>query len=373
MTKPKPRGPERDHLRFCFALHRAVSGKGDSCFSPYSVASALGLTSQAAAGETARELVGLLAGTDADVTKQAELLRAAATLEQPAHREPPVLEVSNTLWAAEDLPLNEDFLGQLAAWPNGGVKPAPFGTDPDGARRAINADVAETTRDLIPELLQPGSVGADTVASLVNALYLKVAWLHPFSEHSTKPADFHSPSGTRRVPMMHLSERLSYAAHDGWQLVELPGVGEANALVLLPDKDLADAESTLDEDGLAKLLSVKAQRQVRLSMPKVDLEMRAELKPALAGLGVRSMFRPDADFTPLTPDERLCVDDVVHQSVLRVGEQGFEGAAATAVTMRLAAMIGGDPVDLVLDRPFLLLVRHAPTGVVYFFARVVEP
>ncbi|HVV09405.1 serpin family protein [Amycolatopsis sp.] len=373
MTKPRLRGPERDHLRFCFALHRAVSGSGDSCFSPYSVASALGLTSQATQGETAAELVRLLAGADADVTKQAELLRAAATLEERGRREPPVLEVANTLWAAEDLPLNEDFLGSLAAWPNGGVKSAPFAGDPEAARRAINADVSDTTHNLIPELLQPGSVGTDTIASLVNALYLKVAWVHPFQENRTEDADFHSPSGTRRVPAMHQSELLHYAARDGWQLVELPGAGDVNALILLPDNDLATAESTLDEDRLAGLLAAKKQKQVRLSVPKLDLEMRASLKPALAGLGVRTMFVRDADFTPLTPDPRLFVDDVVHQSVLRVGEQGFEGAAATAVMIRTLAMISADPVELVVDRPFLLLVRHAPTGVVYFFARVVEP
>ena len=54
-------------------------------------------------------------------------------------------------------------------------------------------------------------------------------------------------------------------------------------------------------------------------------------------------------------------------------EQGFEGAAATALTMRLTSMIVDEPVAVTVDRPFLLLVRHAGTGAVYFLARVVEP
>jgi serpin B len=366
--------PELDHLRFCFALHRAVAGTGDSCFSPYSVASALGLTSQASRGDAADELVRLLAAEDADVTKQAELLRAAAALTESGRHQAPVLEVANTLWAADELPLNQDFLGELAAWPNGGVKPAPFAADPEGARRAINADVARTTHDLIPELLSPGAVKQDTVASLVNALYLKVAWVHRFRDERTEDGEFHSPSGTRRVPMMHQTESFGHAARDGWQLVELPGAGGVQATILLPDGDLASSEPGLDERVLTKLLSAKKNRQVRLAMPKVSLDMRAELKPALAGLGVRTMFSPQADFTPLTPDERVFVDDVVHQSVLRLDEQGLEGAAATAVMFRTLSMVTPmDPLDVVVDRPFLLLVRHAATGVVYFFARVVEP
>jgi serine protease inhibitor len=375
VTKLNSRGPGRDHLRFCFALHRAVAGTGDSCFSPYSVASALGLTSQATRGVTAAELVGLLAGDDADVTKQAELLRAASSLTEHGRQEPPVLEVANTLWAWDELPLNEDFLGELAAWPRGAVRTALFATDPERARRMINAEVAATTHDLIPELLSPGAVTPDTVASLVNALYLKLAWLHPFPGHRTEDGDFHSPGGTRRVPMMHQSEQLGYATGEGWQLVELPGAGGVRAVILLPDRDLAEQEPGLDEDLLARLLSGAAARQVRLAMPKFEVNMRAALKLALRGLGVHTVFTAAADFGPLTADPRVFVDDVVHQAVLRVDEQGLEGAAATAVMVRALAMItpAADPVEVVVDRPFLLLVRHAATGVVYSFARVVEP
>jgi serine protease inhibitor len=43
--------------------------------------------------------------------------------------------------------------------------------------------------------------------------------------------------------------------------------------------------------------------------------------------------------------------------------------------IRALAMITpvAEPVEVIVDRPFLLLVRHAVTGVVYFFARVVDP
>lgn len=365
--------PEHDHLRFGLALHRATSGAGDACFSPYSVASALGLTSQASRGPASEELLELLA-RDADIAKQAELLRAASRLDRPGRGEPPVLEVANTLWAAEDLRIDEQFTGELAAWPNGSVRTGPFGTDPEAARRLINADVAETTHELIPELLAPGTISDSTVASLVNALYLKTAWLHPFKEERTEDADFHSPSGTRRVPSMHLQESLGHAASSGWQLVELTGTGGVVATILLPDGDLAAQESTLDAELLGNLLSEKKNKQVRLQLPKVSLNTRVALKEALAGLGAHTMFTPRADFSPLSPDERVYVDDVLHQAVLRLDEQGLEGAAATAVVVRALAMVTPmDPVEVIVDRPFLLLVRHAGTGVVYFFARVVEP
>lgn len=374
VTKAKLRGPERDHLRFGFRLHQAIAGEGgNSCFSPYSVASALGLTAQAASGRTARELVELLAGGDPDLAKQADLLRTAATLAEQTGREAPVLEVANTLWADQGVPIVEDFAAELAAWPRGAVKPAPFAADPEAARGMINSDVARTTHDLIPHLLDQGSVSTDTVASLVNALYLKTSWSHPFKQ--TDDADFHSPSGTRRVPTMRQSRQLGYASAKDWQLVELPAVGGVVATVLLPDGDLADQESTMDLSRFGSLLGAMSYRQVRLAMPRFELDTRAKLAGALDGLGVRTMFRRDeADFSRLTPVRPVWIDSVLHQAVLRLDEQGLEGAAATAAVARTLSMITGPPpVEVVVDRPFLLLVRHADTGVVYFFARVVEP
>jgi serpin B len=64
---------------------------------------------------------------------------------------------------------------------------------------------------------------------------------------------------------------------------------------------------------------------------------------------------------------------VVHKAVLRADEQGFEGAAATAVAMRLVSVDLSAPQPFHVDRPFLVLVRHPRTGAVYFLARVVEP
>jgi serine protease inhibitor len=362
---------ELDHLSFALALHRAAApATGNSCFSPYSAASALGLVARGAAGETAAELGELLGNLDS----HARLLRQAAELgDAGGEQNAPVLAVSNTLWAWDELPIRSEFVTELSAWPRGTVAGAPFVQDPEGARRAINDDVRATTRELIPELLQPGTVTADTVASLVNALYLRVAWSYPFREADTREDVFHAPGGDVHVPTMRLDERLGYARAPGWQVVALPAVGGAQAVVLLPDGDLAEQEGELDGSRLAELVGECQDRMVGLSLPKLRLDVRSELAPALRSLGVRRIFTRSADFSGITDDPRLLVSDVVHEAVLRIDESGLEGAAATAAMMRLVSMPTGDPVTVRVDRPFLLLVRHAATGAVYFLARVVDP
>lgn len=362
------------HLRFTLALHRVVaSGMGNSCLSPYSVASALGMVCQAARGKTADELKALLAGGEADIGKQVELLRAASVLHWRGNGEEPVFAVSNTLWAWDELKLNEAFGVELSGWPGAKVASAPFRADPEGARRAINADVAEITRNLIPELVPSGAVGSDTVASLVNALYLRTAWRHRFADEDTVDEDFHTPAGTRPVPTMRQVEQLGYAAEGGWQAVVLAAAGGVEAVVLLPDTDLPEAEEGLDADLLARVLAAPKKRRVELHLPRLELSMNAGLTEALHKLGVRELFTESADLSGLTTDDRLFVSDVLHESVLKLDEQGLEGAAATAVMMRLTSVVIDQPVEVRVDRPFLLLVRHASTGAVYFLARVTDP
>jgi serpin B len=355
------------HLRFALAVHAALgAGGGNTCFSPYSVASALTLAAHAARGRTREELVALLGDPD----EQTVLLREAAQLVGDEQAE---LAVANTLWADDRLPLEDSFKAALAVWPGAAVASAPFEKEHEAARALINDDVERTTRGLIPQLLPPGSIDADVAAVLVNALYLKAAWKLPFREANTSDAPFHAPSGTRDVPTMWLSEKLGYAHAGGWQAVQLAAAGGLQAVVLLPDGELAEAEARLDQAELTSLLGEIRFKPVELALPKLSLDVSSKLSGVLRGLGVQTIFTDVADLTGLSPDPRLTVSEVLHQAVLRVDEQGFEGAAATALVMRLASMMIDEPVAVTVDRPFLLLVRHAGTGALYFLARVVEP
>ncbi|GAA2776824.1 serpin family protein [Saccharopolyspora taberi] len=360
-----------EHLDFSLSLHRhlAPAAGRPFCWSPYSVASALGLLTAAAGGGTRQEIADALRVDPEDRGGLLELLGGAAEL----GGDQPVLAVANTLWAHEDLLVTESFLRELKDWPGNAVRNAPFRREPEQARELINSDVAETTRGLIPELLQPGTVDPETVAALVNALYLKVSWQESFDDKATAPRAFHAPEGDRDVPTMHVTRRFGYAATDGWQVVSLPAAGGVEAVVLLPDGDLSTAEAALDGERLESLLSATSSQRVELFLPKFDVRGDAELQRSLGELGVHSVFTPGADFSPLT-DRPLRISTMVHQSVLRVDENGLEGAAATAAMMRLTAIVREEePIRVEVDRPFLFLVRHRTTGALYFLARVVDP
>lgn len=376
-TSTVGRRVEHAHLAFTLAVQHALAGAPTDavCWSPYSVASALGLTATGARGATRDELAALLLGSaTGSLTDQATMLTEASSLTDTGRGDPPVLGVANTLWAHDKLPIRPEFAAELALWPNGAVRDAPFESDLDGARRLINADVAETTHDLIPELLAPGVIKRDTVAALVNALYLKVAWGNKFPETATKPLPFHGPTSDAPVPTMRLDKRLGYAATAGWQVVVLPAAGDVEAVVLLPDGDLPAAEGALDAQAFAALLDAPAPTTLHLYLPKFRVRAKARLNDTLRSLGVRTMFSDDADLSGIS-DQPMAIDAVLHEAVLTIDEDGLEGAAATAMVMRALSMHRDltRPIEVRVDRPFLFLVRHRPSGAVYFLARVVAP
>lgn len=353
----------RPHLDFALALDRELRSGGNLPWSPYSVVSALGLAAAGARGRTYDELARALA-PGGDLDGLARMLTASAKLAEAE------AAVANTLWMRQDLPVVADYEATVLRWPGGSVRQADFFGDPDGARVRINDDVEQTTRGLVRELLAPGSIHRDVAAVIVNALYLKVAWRAVFAERATGPAPFHAPGGTRDVPTMRQQERLDYAALDGWRMVTLPTVSDDVAVdVLLPD----NPDAGLRSGTLEALHDAARPEKIDLALPRFRIEAAASLKETVGALGVAAAFDPaQADFSGISPAP-MCVEDIVHKAVLTVDEQGFEGAAATAVVMRLASLDTSRPVPFHVDRPFVVLVRHARTGAIYFLAHVSDP
>jgi serpin B len=361
------------HVMFTRRLQAALGASGTLCWSPYSVAAALGLAAGGAAGQTRHELLAALTG-GAEPDVLAELL-SAAMLDPSSAEVDGLFRVSSTLWADDRARVRPGYAERLAGWPGGAVRSQAFAADPEAARAAVDAEVAHTTNGLIRHALGSDAIGPSTIAVLVSALYLKLAWINPFPERDTQDAPFHAAGGTRDVPTMRLEKRIRYRAAAGWQAAALPAEQGVDLVLLLPDGELAEAEPRLDGATLAELLAGGEPRPVELHLPKFRLEQRSSLTNALRSLGVTAMFDEDAaDFTPLfDTGEALRVDAVAHQAVLHLDEHGFEGAAATALRFETKAVISGPtPIVLRFDRPFLAAVRHRETGAIYFFARLTK-
>ncbi|XP_017282490.1 plasminogen activator inhibitor 1 [Kryptolebias marmoratus] len=253
-------------------------------------------------------------------------------------------------------------------------------TKPDQALSIINAWVSDHTAGAIPEFLASGTLNDETRLVLLNALHFHRLWKVPFDPKLTQERMFHCANGsTMPVHMMQLTNYFNYGEFvttNGvdYDVIEIPYEGDSLSMLLVspfePEVSLsvlsADLSSQRIQQWRSELRNVKRQ----LAVPRFSLNSEVNLKTALINMGLGNIFNlATADFTRITSDERLCVSKVLQRVKIEVDEQGTKGASATAAVMFSRMAIP----EIVLDRPFLFLIQHKPTGAVLFMGQFNHP
>jgi serpin B len=206
---------------------------------------------------------------------------------------------------------------------------------------------------------------------LTNAVYFKADWATKFNKLSTGPATFTLLDGTQvDVSMMHGKTVYSYASGNGWKAIELPYVGEQVAMDIILPEDFSSFEQTLDIDTLNAILAEMNPETIQLSLPKFKFASDFDLSQALKDMGMSMAFDPGlADFSGITDADSLYIQGIVHKAVVAVDEEGTEAAAAGAVVMGTTSMTE----SMVVDSPFVFLIRDLGTGSILFMGRVMNP
>jgi serine protease inhibitor len=344
--------------------------EGNLVCSPVSIAVALAMASAGAVGATEAELLTALHSTDpASLHRSMNALTAAL---DSRSGDDVTLSLANSIWGQDGFAFQQPFLDVLAAEYAAGMQTVDYTGDTEGARRTINTWVEERTNDRIPELIAQGVLTAETRLTLVNAVYLKAPWARPFVEGATEDRPFTMRSGeVVDLPTMALTATLPYSSGDGWVAVELPFAGEQLAMVvLLPEAGYDDYEQNF---VVSESIDYFSPTLVTLRLPRFDVGAALSLRSTLEQMGVGTPFSDAADFSAISTDEPLQIAEVAHQANITVDEHGAEAAAATAVVMRVTSAPMDDPIEIVVDRRFIFVVRDRATGTVLFLGRVDDP
>lgn len=342
--------------------------------SPYSIHAGLSLARIGAVGETASELDKLLfSGPFLPKTlKDYAILNSAVTRSE----ETISANLANSVWISDQGAFTDKFLRDITEGFHAEARSIDF-RQTDYARKTINSWVAGKTNALIPNLLPPGIPRPDTTATLINALYFKGAWEHPFAKGQTKNGDFWLSDGKKiAVPMMHLETSLPYFENKEWQSVQLSyAQGSYVYLLLVPRQRLTAASitRTLTQHVIQEALNTTTRSSVKLSMPRYKVRQSRELVESLKALGITRPFSEKADYSAMTALPAT-ITSVIHEAVVNLDEAGTEAAAATAVIMAKTAMFFGDsPKEITADHAFAYAIMHKETQSPLFVGIVCNP
>ncbi|MFY1672682.1 serpin family protein [Plantactinospora sp. WMMB334] len=367
---------------FTADLYRTLASTraGNVVCAPYSVGLALAMTRAGAGSTTADEMDAVLhsphprpGALDNGLNTVDQML--ADRYQDGDGTKRPRLTTANALWPRLGLGLRAGFRDTLAGYYGAAPHPVDFRGAPEAARQEINTWVSDRTNAKIPELLGSDAVSPDTSLILTNTIYLMAAWRYPFTARLTAAEPFTRDDGSVvDVPMMRGPfDPMGYQEGDGWRAVDVPYAGSdlAMAIVLPTRGDLATVEAGLDAAWLGALLTGFRFTDVQLRLPRWTTRLPAELKAALSGLGMPTAFSSRADFTAMSTEPALCIDDVVHETFIAVDEKGTEAAAASAVIIRPPSIPQGP--QFFVNRPFVYVIHDRLTGVPLFLGRVHDP
>lgn len=364
---------------FGLEVYRQVSkGAQNLVFSPYSLFTALAMTSTGTAKATAQEMnqaLHLSGSTQETKLACQALMTRLRSLQQRGCQ----LYLANRLWAQSDWDLRPEFGQGLMTFFDSGIQSVDFVKEAESARKTINDWVKEKTSQKITELLAQGSLSADTKLVLTNAMYFLSPWLTPFEARNNQSATFTLLEGaTKEVPFMCQTGEFRYTESKTMQLVELPYSQPALAMVIVLPKQsdgLPDLEQKLTAAALKTWLEGIKTRKVELIFPKFKLENEYGLSETLKSMGIKHAFEPNADFSGITSKPGLFIGQVVHKAVVNVDETGTEAAAASAVVMLGRGVEGtAEPsVKFKADHPFVFFIQERKTGCILFMGRVANP
>lgn len=361
----------------CDLYQKLRVSEGNLFFSPYSVSAALAMTYAGARGETESQMAKTLRfSMNQDVHPAfAELAASLATLQKAGSVR---LVIANSLWPQKSYPFLETYLTLIRKNYGVAITPLDFKADVEGARNTINAWVEKETQKKIKNLVPPGILDPLTRLVLVNAIYFRGKWQHPFTAQATRDAPFRlAKDNDVPVPMMTQQQKFRHADLESLAVLELPYAGnELSMLILLPKEieGLKQLEAGLSPEKINIWKSRMSVKEVNVFLPRFRMTCAFRLDNALVALGMPDAFSESkADFSGMDGRPNwLYIGVVLHKAFVDVNEEGTEAAAATAVVMK-EKMMATPPVMFRADHPFLFLIQEKQTGSILFMGRMADP
>lgn len=343
--------------------------------SPHGVASILGMLLSGAHGDTRKQMITALRYKKNGPYKMLKKLHKSLT----AKSNQDAVIIANAVFTQEGFPLSEEFEETNRVNFQCLTSNLDF-SDPQVAAGKINEWVSNNTQGHIPSLIKADMLDpALTRLVAVNSIYFKGMWKSRFQPENTKMRPFNAGNGNvYKVPMMSQLSVFHMATASTpqglkYKVIDLPYHGNtvSMSIVLPSDEDtplshLLPHISTATVHSWDKLLH---PRKFRLLIPKFTADAEVDLEASLIALGVRDMFSQEkADFSHMS-SEPVYVSKALQKAKVVVNEDGTKASAATTAIL----MARSSPPWVTVDRPFLFLIRHKPTGTILFMGQIYQP
>jgi len=357
--------------QFALDLFRKARGEKNCIMSPLSITFALGMMNNGAAGQTQQEINEVLGFGDAGADAINQFCRKMLT-EAPTLDETTAAEIANTVFvnSGKDYYLQQGFIDKANAFYDAEPQALNF-YDKQNTIDIINAWANDHTHGMIPELFgEDTPFKEDAVSYLLNALYFKGAWKHPFDKECTEEEAF---DGGKTVPMMHQCRYFRYKENNVCQIIKLPYGNEAYSMVVvLPreGKTIDDALSSINTADIA-FSPYTNSYNIDLKLPRIQTGTTLPLVDVMKEMGMTRAFDEVMAEFPYFGNRGVFISNMFQKAAIDLDEEGTEAAAVTIIED--VDNIGGYRFTFHANRPFFYIISEQSTGAIFFIGQFTGP
>ncbi|MBQ2350786.1 MAG: serpin family protein [Bacteroidales bacterium] len=352
-----------------------ISKDGTNMFvSPFSIYDALAMAYDAAAKKTAKEMRSVMKFKKDQTESHDEFVK----LLNEYKKDNSVFTITNAAVAQKNYNFLDSYMKCLKDF-DATISQADFSKPEERADavKKINDWVSKNTNKKITDLLSNNDIDELTRLILLNAIYFNANWSTEFKGEKTRQMTFYGKNSVEYVTdFMNGTQNVALSQSDDAQMMKIDYEKEKASMFIIMPKENVDIDkyiSELDEQKFASLEKSMQTFKADVSMPKFKIESRFEMKKVLMEMGIKAAFTKSADFSKMNGKSNLLIDEVIHKSFIEVSEKGTEAAAATAVVVREKSMVMKDNPKVVINRPFIFVIRENKNNAILFIGKYVKP
>ena len=367
-------GEMADFLTSSASLFLAGMDGENRVFAPLNAYMGLAMLAETTDGTTRAQLLDLL-GADS-----IETLRARADrVWRYTYRDDglSIHILASSLWLNRNFTYNKQALDILRDSYQASVYAGEMGSEAYDA--AMHDWLNHYTGGLLESYVDGIRTNPDDVLHLFSTTYFHANW-QSGEVLETMPGVFHAAGGDMDCTMLTFSEIFMGEVWEGRRFTAVRKYLDGNNTVwlILPKEGVTVDELLADEQAvrfamLGEADGVKNRRvQLHAAFPAFDMSVKTDMKAGLTALGVTECFTPAGDFSALTEDEGMYVEEITQSTRLIVNKEGVTGGAMIQVFYVGAPMPPKEILYFTCDRPFLCVVT-AEGGLPVFAGVVNRP
>ncbi len=282
--------------------------------------------------------------------------------------------LANAIFYREGFAVKPPFLNTMADDYKADIEGLDFSLP--SALTTINGWASDNTMGKIPRVLD--EISADAVMFIMNALYFKGDWSYQFDKDKTTGLPFYLPGGNQiSVSTMNGEVGARVAYGQDYSSIEMPyGRTNFTMTVIVPDGPLEDFTSSFTAEKWDAITTSFDQSEefgkLKVYMPKFKFSYEKYLNQQLKSMGMIDAFSETlADLSGIA-DASIFVSFVKQNTFAAVDEVGTEAAAVTTIGVDLTSF-PPQPLEFVIDKPFIFAIRERTTNTLLFLGQVTDP